>query len=150
MANWVDNRLVVEGPDHAVRRFVERAKGQDPLYQDDGEGKFQVFSFHALCPIPLNVLEASYSQFGFSWELNHWGIKWGAATSSMEVSSPNKVVYVFDTPFSPPVLLLGSLAAEFDVLQFTLNYEGDEFVGFVRFRDGMVVESRYRRRGRPM
>src|ERR1700677_4623530 len=139
MPNWVDNRLVVKGPAHTVRRFVERAKGQDPLYQDHGEGKFQVFSFHALCPIPLNILQASYSTFGFAWELGHWGSKWGASHSSMEAITPNKVVYIFDTPFGPPVLLVSKLAVEFESIQLTLNYERDEeYVGFVRVRRGLL------------
>jgi len=144
--NWVDNRLVVQGPAQSLRGFVERAKGQDPLYQDHGEGKLQVFSFHALWPVPLNVLEERYSHFGFYWELNQWGCKWGASDSSMEVFSLNKVVYVFDTPFGPPVLLVSNLAVEFDDLHFTLSYEGDEFVGLVRFSRGLFVESRHRRK----
>lgn len=148
MPEWVDNKLTIKGPAESVERFIQRAQGHDPVYKQDRdrvqEGKFQAFSFHALYPVPLNVLEESYQQFGFDWELGHWGVKWGASESSLERLSPNEVVYTFDTPSGPPVLLLSNLAKEYDDLMFRLTYEGNEFTGLVKFRKGVVIKSRHR------
>lgn len=148
MPEWVDNRLTVKGPAQSVQRFTERAQGIDPVYQE-GQGKLQVFSFHALCPIPLNVLDESYPQYGFDWELGHWGCKWGARESRLEKASPEKVVYTFDTPTGPPVVLLSNLAQEYDDLSFHLTYNANEFTGLVRFRQGVVVRSRHRAKKQP-
>ena len=149
MAEWVDNTLVIEGPAQSVERFMARARGNDPTYQTEGgvqaeEGRFQVFSFHALYPVPLNVLEEGYPHTGFDWELSHWGCKWGANQSKVERVAPNKVVYTFDTPTGPPVLLLSNLAQQYDDLMFRLTYESNEFIGLVKFRKGVVVKSRHR------
>lgn len=146
MAEWVDNKLVIKGPADSLKRFIKRAEGENPHYRqtDQGPGTQQVFSFHALYPVPLNVLEESYAQYGFDWELNHWGCKWGASESKLERVSVNRVIYTFDTPTGPPVLLLSNLAKEYDDLRFHLTYESNEFTGLVWFRKGVVTKSRHK------
>jgi hypothetical protein len=148
MAEWVENRLTIEGPEPTIERFVERARGPATFYGTGNpvDAKVYDFSFHALYPVPLNVLQEDYPQLGFDWELDHWGCKWGARESSIQERSPNKVIYAFETPNGPPVLLISSLAGEYDDLKFSLTYEGNEFVGLVNFRQGVVSKSRHRKK----
>lgn len=136
MPEWCDNLLTVEGPEELVGRFAAAARGQPPRYRDptpaagsDGESpepdSEAILCFHALCPVPDEVLRQGYEEAGYGWETEHWGCKWGACEQELRERSPGRASYHFDTPWDPPLPLFSRVSADWPGLAFTLRYHAD-------------------------
>lgn len=110
---WCINKLTVEGPVDDLTDFVESAKGFDRQYSSAQAEKrsliklyqkhmindeLQLLCFHALVPVPLNILDQDY-RVGYDWEMEQWGCQWGATGTTIKhcpiVSSMGKVIYKF-------------------------------------------------------
>src|SRR5579884_3261895 len=161
MPEWCDNLLTVEGPEAEVDRFARRARGRPPRYRDatagpdaDGEGSSpaadvpeKVFCFHALYPVPEEVLAAGQAAAGHEWEGEHWGCKWGACDQEVAERSPGRIAYRFDNPWDPALPFLDRVAADWPGLSFTLRYHTDwsGYRGVARWAGGREL-SHFRER----
>lgn len=129
MPNWCYNRLQVTGPARLVEDFAEQVNGPDG-----------VLDFGRTVPMPpvLQPRDAVPVTDWYSWQVAHWGVKWGATSAEIAEQSPGKVVYLFDTPWGPPVEWLARTAKLFPALLFDCEWEepGMDFAGAVTFADG--------------
>lgn len=198
MPNWCSNTLTVTGTPADVAAFIEAANGYEHKYvgplNDRSKsgpdwGKFTPiqmevmmndesfftsgakkshFSFHALSPVPREVMLAPYdsnllkeavqqypewfSRFpnicaGYEWENYNWGCKWGASYSdapNVESSDETSVAtYSFETPWGPPRELMTKVSERFKSLTFELSFdeEGCSFSGDYVWSGGSLVSS---------
>jgi|WetSurMetagenome_2_1015567.scaffolds.fasta_scaffold64415_6 hypothetical protein len=78
------------------------------------------------------------------WHTAHWGTKWNACYTRF-YKVDKKLMYSFDTAWSPPLKILNAMLKKYKTLNFTLLYgeEGMNFSGFIRIEKGKVVEDIY-------
>jgi hypothetical protein len=120
MPNWCNNTLEVTGPNQDVQRFKDKAVGHYPWLKQQGEPN--LLNFHSLVPIPESILALPYEDAGYDWENKYWGCKWGSSETRLE-SEDGRLIYTFDTPWSPPLELFQTVAKEWLTLRFVLEYE---------------------------
>ena len=116
-------------------------------------------SFHRLYPVPNEVMSLPYDAgsrkkiltrlgmdtsgtSGYNWEVNHWGVKWGARdVHAHEDDSGEYIRYDFDTAWGPPMDFMTKIAEDFPELGFSLSYEepGMAFAGEVIWENGECV-----------
>ena len=148
MPNWCSNELDITGPQEDLDRFRDAAVGERPTYakehdinlpiSDDDEDRHEVLSFHALVPIPEEILEAGYNgknnalvQSGHGAETTLWGVKWGACGEITRYIGNTSLSYSFETAWGPPCRLIQTVAPQYPTLRFHINYmeEGMCFKG---------------------
>tara|TARA_B100001029_G_scaffold171527_1_gene168426 strand:+ start:1093 stop:1686 length:594 start_codon:yes stop_codon:yes gene_type:complete len=186
MPNWCQNILDVEGPEEDVRNFKQAANGPTQTYNEFGNfsgnswpvhddirlkaivesmpdpGPTEVFSFHALYPVPDDVRRMPYDSHrarelasllgrevrggGHEWENTHWGCKWGAQDAELVSEESAFLQYSFDTPWGPPMEFLEKVSKDWPTLCFTIDYEepGMGFGGSAEFVEGDVTSSEER------
>lgn len=149
MSNLCWNKLVISGPDKDVKAFIKQAKALEHVYQFRGrpeEYKVAVtrsemleLSFHALVPIPDEILEGEYEPKGRNKEYELWGCKYGAMDPVLENCDNGLVEYAFDTPWSPPTQFLLSVSRKFPTLLFDMKYDepGNDIWGRVLVKNGI-------------
>lgn len=137
MPNWCKCTVTVTGGKKAVAAFVSAATGYDRQYdQTEPEKrslmqrygaiptpKMERFSFHALVPVPAEILAKGFNRWGHDWEVKHWGCKWGALDIKVQhcpMPRGAKVVYKFRTPNSSPTALLDVVAKDHPTLKLVL------------------------------
>jgi hypothetical protein len=124
-------------------------------------------SFHALYPIPREVLlspydtnqlekaKKKYPEFyqkfstelaGYDWEYRNWGTKWGACEVEMDDSGVRRgeIFYHYDTAWGPPSdNFFQKVSKDFPTLTFKNQWGGDEVGsgGYIIVSNGNVVES---------
>src|SRR4051794_35648219 len=120
MPNWCNNTLEVTGTAQDVQRFKDKAVGHHPWSKDPDEPN--VLNFHSLVPVPDSILALPYEDAGYDWEIKHWGCKGGSCEARLE-EEEGRLVYTFDTAWSPPIKLFETVAHNWPALRFTLQYE---------------------------
>jgi hypothetical protein len=120
MPNWCNNTLEVTGPNQHVQRFKDKAVGHYPWSKEPDEPN--PLNFHSLVPIPESILAAPYEDAGYDWENKYWGCKWGSCETRLQAED-GRLVYTFDTAWSPPLELLETVAKDWPALRFVLDYE---------------------------
>tara|TARA_Y100001970_G_scaffold259516_1_gene340565 strand:- start:8637 stop:9239 length:603 start_codon:yes stop_codon:yes gene_type:complete len=190
MPNWCTNTLSVEGPAEDIRRFKVTASGPTQTYNEYSglnktnpdkpwpinddirlraiaeslpePGPVQVFSFHALYPVPDEVRRLPYDNRqakevgaligltptygGHAWENAHWGCKWGASEPELFQEEDSFLQYSFDTPWGPPMEFLEKVSSDWPTLSFSIDYEeaGMGFAGNAEYVAGEVTASEER------
>lgn len=129
MPNWCRNILEISGPTHDLDSFKRAAVGFSPWHEPKPEEKPNVLNFHSLMPIPESTLQAGYSSAGYNWEVENWGCKWGAFRAWIQSEYPDRICYMFETPWSPPLKLLGHASLNWLALTFGISYM-DEVLNF--------------------
>lgn len=73
----------------------------------------------------------------YHWNIREWGTKWEISDASY-TATPNKLVFCYQTAWSPPVSALDKLAELFPDLHFTSRFldEGDNFAGEIHWESG--------------
>jgi len=135
-------------------------------------GKEEVLSFHALYPVPKEVLLAPYdpnglkkaaeqypewfSRFpnliaGYDWENKNWGCKWGASDTYVsddyrENGEDATICYSFDSAWSPPVMFIETISPLWPTLTFDMEYSepGMCFAGQIVYLNGEVIHEEER------
>ena len=135
-------------------------------------GKEEALSFHALCPVPKEVLLAPYdpnslekakkeypewfSRFpdlvaGYDWEHKNWGCKWGANETYVsdeyrEDGEIATICYSFDTAWAPPANLFDKVACDWPTLNFDLDFSepGMCFAGQMIWEGGSLIHEEER------
>lgn len=137
MPNWCANNLYVSGD---FTRFNE--------WMGD------VFSFNKILPMPeelkdsepfndkhakRNEFKEKYGAYDwYDWRVQNWGTKWDIYEVDIQHYDPTLITLCFQTAWSPPQMVIGSLAAKFPELKFKLAYleEGCGFVGYSIWENG--------------
>lgn len=74
----------------------------------------------------------------YHWNLRNWGTKWDTCDVERVLKGNNKVIYTFNTAWSPPLEALDILARDFPNLSMSVKFvdEGDNFAGEVGWTYG--------------
>jgi hypothetical protein len=169
MPNWCGNKLTVHGPKAEVQRFIEEAIGPEHVLWKPGEREREDntpiptthLSLPQLVPPPAELLaslsydrrnhtKAAYEQglevlgikpatSGCSWQVQHWGTKWGVEADAPAVVVANdeaSAVYEFQSAWSPITPAVRTMSARYPALRFELQFigEGNDFSGRVVFQ----------------
>lgn len=120
-------------------------------------GDISPLSFHALYPIPEEIRRLPYDGVearkasmlmaiehpgnGYDWEIENWGVKWGASDSVISLETSERIEYLFVTPWAPPILLLKNIAPNWNMLNFHLSWEepGMNLRGEIILEGGALV-----------
>ena len=120
-------------------------------------GEVSVFSFHALYPVPNEVRQLPYdctqakkvaeqigrvcAYGGYTWENQHWGVKWGASEPELHQEEDTFLQYSFETPWGPPMEFLKKVSGDWPTLSFEVEYEecGMGFAGKSEFENGEIT-----------
>jgi len=117
--NYCENSLVVTGPRRDLGRFVAAVEADD-----------EVFSFTAILPDP-NGLDGRDAWR--TWRQMHWGTRWDASEAERSRPQPTRVVYYFETAWTPPIPVVEAAGLRWPQLRFTLSFAepGNDFAGQV-------------------
>jgi len=163
MPNWCDNILKITGPEEEIFRFVIDARGKPQFYSaefrkenlrlvrdkkpavniQDAQGEEEALCFHAIVPIPNDILNGDYDPHGYQKEKELWGVKWGSKDSTLAVRNEGEVHYTFETPWAPPLNFLLAASEKYPELKFTLEWDesGMMVAGRHVFENGKITEA---------
>lgn len=162
MANIVDNHLEVFGdkkdlknfhkiftsksdifsykhPSYLSKEAKETIKKNIERIKKDDHAQF--FSFNNIISVPKEIRKLDYGNYGYYWQINHWGTKWDCGETFFEVQGDyEKLVYFFETPYSPPTKIIEAMATLFPDCLFWLVYsEEDSFSGELLINKSEVI-----------
>jgi len=158
MPNWCENSLIIEGDDNQLKEFrkavvatyEQRQHYLEPDLPDDvleelrrlDKKEGSILCFHRLVPVPEEILAKKYDDGGYHWELANWGCKWGACRPAVMEESQGYLVYTFDTPWTPPLKWLCTVAKQYPKFRFRLTCEepGMKMQGTAEWRKGEIHE----------
>jgi hypothetical protein len=74
----------------------------------------------------------------YYWNIRNWGCKWDVSDADRYLDLPYRVIYKFETPWSPPIEAITTLAKDYPDLNFSIKFidEGDNFAGEVGWSGG--------------
>lgn len=80
--------------------------------------------------------ELRVGQDWYHWNIRNWGTKWEIGDASLVREEDERLEFVFDTAWSPPVPALDELSAQYENLVITLVCidEGDMFASEIHWR----------------
>lgn len=161
MPNWCSNVLEVTGPKEVLQNFKKRFKGKKVIWPDPliygwqtkeefeaekkrREAEPEVFCFNALYPVPEEVIQKGFNDAGYDWCVSNWGTKWDADITLQE-ETEEKLVFMFDTAWAPPIGFIGKVSIDFPELTFRLDYfePGVGFEGYMVIKNGECIESEH-------
>ena len=139
MPNWCENELTIQIDDsghprqrrirtEALQRFITHAKYQD-----------EFIAAEQFMPIPKKVIKQGG---GHEWRIANWGTKWGFChTNPPQIVSNKKIIYTFDTAWSPPAPLIAHMSGLYPEFIFTLKYweAGCAFKGIFKVKNRSVL-----------
>lgn len=127
MPNWVTNYVTITGDAELVKGVGERLRAPVPNREEA-----QVFAFWNIVKPDDSIVEdynSTCDQEGmknpnnwYNWNLRNWGCKWDANGPALLTEEPGKLVYCFDTPWSPPVSAMESLAEQYPDLTIKIRF----------------------------
>lgn len=143
MPNWCSCELTVQvtakghpgkrrKQTEMLERFVDFAKGT--------EDELEANNFW---PIPKELEDGNG---WYDWCIHNWGTKWGFChTSEAKWLSKTKILYSFDTAWSPPTGLLLHISEMYPEFTFKLKYweGGCGFKGVYTVKNGIVIEDEH-------
>lgn len=138
MPNWCENILVVEGPEAEIEAFKEKAAASPA--EDTALDAAEVLKLENFIPIPVEVAAAEYGDGQYDWEIEHWGCKWGASNSAITTESENRLAYVFQTPWEPPLAFMLRVSRACPSMRMVLAYNepGCGFQGIAKAAAGIM------------
>lgn len=133
MPNMCYNNLVIKGNRTALKEFSRFAEGDGW----SGENK-NPLDFNRFIPMPEKIARRDYFPDGYNWEVDNWGVKWGACDAVVNFSGKDKSLhYSFETPWNIPFPAYEKMSEMFPNLVFEIDY-GDTAMGW----GGLVVFER--------
>lgn len=119
MPNYVYNTLTVSGTQDAITQFYNDNK------KDDSDLSFN------------NALPESGQDDWYNWRINNWGCKWDA--SEVDFTMTDKGIYIFTTPWSPPMKWLEKVSTKYPDLIFYIRFEDEGFMffGMEKYHNGV-------------
>lgn len=129
MPNYCKNILIVNGDKTLIEGLIRHVTGE--------EGNFD---FNTMIPYPerfrkmddacreadragtrLPGIKDGYNSGGYEWCIEHWGTKWNACTAEVFQSSLG-TMFIFETAWGPPILVIEEIARRFPKLSIELLY----------------------------
>ncbi len=150
----IECKFYIYGEKTDVKNFKEKLKGIYPPYQighgcpscrielEPQEPEKHPLCFNNIIPVPENKLKQGYPKAGMYWEINNWGVKWGAVDDRIDEETENTITYRFWTPSSPPRKWVMEASRTFPKLSFVLGYFGKEcfpFWGIEVYKKGEII-----------
>ncbi len=138
----VECKLFIAGNRESVNNFKEKLRGVYPTYQighgcpscrielEPQEPEKHPLCFNNIVPVPESKLAQGYPKAGMYWEINNWGVKWGAVDDEIIEETEESITYRFWTPSSPPRKWVIAASKRFPELKFVLGYFGKECLPF--------------------
>lgn len=159
MPNHVDNDLYIYGKAEILKEFMESSKeGNKVLSADKFIPYPEAFKIlddkanEARNKIPPEFIQDGFNSGGYQWCLNNWGTKWGIYNSVIKTEKLDgrntRLVYKFQTAWSPPLPIILAMSNKFPSLKFKLNYFecGMQFKGTYVVKASKIIkdiESKY-------
>ncbi len=138
MPNWCENDLYVVGTN-----LVDLMNFRILVETKDLE-----FDFEKIVPYPPEFKGMDYEGYpytlfnsgGRDWCVNNWGTRWNACEVVVEFGD-DRLIYHFETPWSPPIPIVDKLAELFPNLDITLEYfeGGMGYQGCLKYVKGELV-----------
>ena len=136
MPNHYHNRLSVIGRSSDVNAFVEAAAGVCATYAPSHPGVLvepkllrQSLCYNALYPVPDAIKAQTYSDAGYRWQIENWGVKWEASyiegPDIVSTESTTVATWYFYSPNGHPYRLLDKLAGDYPALVFFNSWGGE-------------------------
>ena len=157
MPNWCQNNLEITGPKDQLENFRAVAHDKCQCYKD-GAKQTSVLSFHAIRPVPKELLKRQYGgenlgntiakidgcMNGYNWEGKYWGCKWGACRVDLDFIDGECLCYAFETAWAPPLALITYASEHWPDLVFEIGYEelGMNFAGKAVLKAGKIVKEK--------
>jgi hypothetical protein len=146
MPNWVTNYVTITGDAELVKGVGERLRAPVPHREEE-----MVFSFWNIVKPDDSIVEEYHSvcdQDGmkkpnnwYNWNLHNWGCKWDASGSYIELKEPGKLVYGFETPWSPPEKVITTLSELYPSLKIHVRFiEEQGWGGEVELHNGTLTQ----------
>jgi len=152
MPNWCTNRLTITGPEEQVALLHSQVR-------HNGDGvPILLASLHPMpeeltytsapnrdaSPEQLAYLEATYGATDwYAWATSTagWGTKWADCETVEDAREPGRLVYRFESAWSPPVEGVKNISARFPALTFSLEYAepGCDFSGTATMAEGLLL-----------
>lgn len=171
MPNWCECKLTIKGKEEEVNAFKKFAKGTEPLY--DSKKELGVLDMNRFVPYPEEYkkqdkiankvindwkkltneqqkntpypdIKDGYNSGGHEWCQKNWGTKWNFAEPKIiDETICTKLIYDFQTAWSPPIPIINAMSKKFPNLQFTLQYweGGAGFKGTYSIKNNAVIIS---------
>jgi len=157
MPNWCFNLLTVTGEKRALADFIRKANDNRETWKSPYFRKRSPFSIERLMPTPEPLAGAvpprdkaqAYENkviFGsedwYHWRIKHWGTKCDVYADVTE-QADEKIVYQFDSAWSPPREFFETVSRMFPNLTFHIEYEEPMmgFAGEATYKNGFVEET---------
>jgi hypothetical protein len=133
MPNWCVNELIIEGKPKDISKLMKAVEVTQSEATEDTYA--QVFSCQKVIPRP-----ARESANWYEWNIANWGSKWDLSDPRRDDSEweEGKVVYSFESAWSPVIEVISALAKKHKKLSFTYNYweGGSDFWGEHEYQKG--------------
>lgn len=131
MPNWCENRVTIRGAAEKLAEITAALMNET-----------QMFSFARILPMPDDRKGSVMIEGWYSWRISHWNTKWDAYAPVL-TEEPGKLIYDFDTAWSPPTPVIVALAKQFPDVHVTHAYveSGMMFGGLDSFTEGELDES---------
>lgn len=141
MPNWTRNTLEITGDVEDLKRFRAAAVGYNPWQQWRPDRKTNALNFHSLVPVPGAVIKAGYDPVGCDWQCENWGCKWSACESELKIETAERLLYWFETPWSPPFQLLQRISVDWHSLVFVNCFvnEDESRWGDATAKNGLLI-----------
>jgi hypothetical protein len=149
MANWCNNRLIIDGSKQEVDKVLSFVKG--------GECDFD---FQKIIPMPKELANTNVptpkkeealqvalnKKYGspnwYEWCQTHWNTDWNAGNVVVFKGLGVPVEISFETAWTPPTNVIRVLGEKFPNIKFDLTYiePAGEFAGCLKICEGQTVK----------
>jgi hypothetical protein len=113
MPNWCKNELFITGDSDAINDFIDKVTLPIEL-QKERSDTYAILESLYPSPEGVDVLD---------WQCTHWGAKWADQETFCVGALDNEALFVFDSPWSPPLEGIAFIASMFPTLKFSLCYD---------------------------
>lgn len=128
MPNWCLNTITITGPHDELERFASR-------FTEDEDGDISLLdTFH---PFPDGIDD------WYGWCVDNWGTKWPDKSRRVAKDQTDRLVFIGDTAWSPPIRGLATIAEDWPALTFSITYDepGMCFYGAAVFRGSVLSQT---------
>lgn len=155
MPNWCECKLKIEGKIKELENFERENSGETT---DNENNDPKALDFNKSVPMPEELQNTHAPSIGPPtdeerllierlgarnwdvWQRTNWGVKWGAYNPECQWSEgrTKSLIYLFDTPWGPPIPWVEKVSLKYPTLKFTLWFDepGLRFKGKRQIKNG--------------
>jgi hypothetical protein len=149
MPNWVSNTVSIEGEKEIISEIKEKL-ARPTKVSAEGNTEAQVISFLNIVGPPDDKWDEYHGMHGYSegekkgdtefnwynFNQSNWGVKWDACDPSIVDEGTTKVVYEFQSPWSPPIRAFIALSEQYPTITIT-----DEWIEEQGFGSTVILKN---------